>query len=125
MPPSAPDPFSACVRGISATMEVRVATWNINGLFVAAGYVRDRYRGKLRMLRALVDTSDVVTLQETHGHAADLSELLKMFPDCLGMGTFADSRNAGGTIVLLLRSLSPRLSLLFRTRSRVAGRFAS
>lgn len=85
-------------------MDSRVVTWNINVLFVATSYDRGPYRGKLRMLRALVDTNDVATLQDTHGHVADLGELLKMFPDCLGMGTVADSRNVGGTIVLLRRS---------------------
>lgn len=35
---------------------------------------------------------------------ADLVELIKAFPGCLGVGTFAVSWNAGGAIVLLRRA---------------------
>lgn len=39
-----------------------------------------------------------MALQETHGAPADLNELLKVFPDCWGCGTFA------GTVALVARS---------------------
>lgn len=68
MPPSAPSPPPACVRGTSAAMNFCVAAWNANGLFVGVGYHRVQCRGKLRMLRDLAGASGVVTLQETHGH---------------------------------------------------------
>lgn len=64
-----------------------MATCNINGLFVATGCDRERYRGKMRMLRTLVDANDVVTLQETRGRAVDLVDLMQVFPEWLGVVT--------------------------------------
>lgn len=109
--PADVDPPGGGGRGISAAKDFRVASWTVNGLFMAMGYDREQHRGKLRVLRELVDTNDAVALQETHGDVADLSELLKVFPDCIWMGTFADSRNAGGTIVLVRKAFFARAIL--------------
>lgn len=35
-------------HGLSLTGEVCLASWNVNGMFVASAHDRDRYRGKLR-----------------------------------------------------------------------------
>lgn len=113
-PPDAPPQLSAPTQGLSSFREVWMATWSTNGLLLSAGYDRQRFRSKLRAVRMLVDSNDVVTLQETHGMSDNLAELLKMFPDCWACGTFADSRNAGGTAIL------PRLSFLLMATSVVS-----
>lgn len=85
--------------------ELRIASWSVNGFFVAVGRDRARHKGKLRVLWELADLSDAVALQWRHGHAADLGELLKVFPACFGVGALADLRSARCTFVLVRKAL--------------------
>lgn len=66
--------------------------FRVNRLLAAAGYDRKRYRGKMRMLRDLADSHDVVSLQEVRCQAADAVELMKVFRD------LSDSRNVGALL---------------------------
>lgn len=100
-PPNTPSPPPACFRGTSAAVELHVAAWNVTGLLVATRSDPERYWGKVCTRRSVVGANDVVALQGALAHAADLAALMKVTPDCVGMGTFADSRNAVCVVVLL------------------------
>lgn len=97
---SIPRPFPGCLRGTTAVMEWRVATWNINSLFVAAGHDRDRYPRKFHAL----DASDMIrSLRADSCSFCWPGGVCEGFLGRLGPGTFADSCNAGGAIVRLRR----------------------
>lgn len=97
----------------------------VSCLLVVAGYDRDRCRDKLRMLSGLVATNDVITLQETYGHATDLTELLKVFWDLFGKARLPTHAMQGAWLFSCAGPLWPRLSRLFFTRIRSADRFGS
>lgn len=91
-------------RGLSLTGEVCLASWNVCGMFVAPAHDRERYRGKLRMLRQLIDRRNIRSRQETQGHNEDLGEVLRLFPDCSGCGTCVTGRNSGCFMLLVRKA---------------------
>ena len=93
-----------------ATQSLKVATWNANGLFVHHSYDQDKYKKKLAKIRRLLDTCTVVAIQESHGTEEDLQELLKLWPDVRGYGTFHSNPAAGGSLILVRRSFSSSAS---------------
>ena len=105
-----PSPSSTSIRGISYLRKngIRVVTWNCNGLFLHAGAGPTKQSAKQRLLLRLLDASDLLALQETHGDSAHLHELQKQLPFHQLYGSFCEHRGMGGVIIAVRHTLLHR-----------------
>ena len=111
------------MRGIAYLLRrgMRVVTWNCNGLFLHPGAAADRRIAKMKLLSALLDSSDFLALQETHGSPEDLAELQKHVPFHVLYGSFCENRGMGGVVAAVRRTLLSRCTTAV-TRPLYSGR---
>lgn len=111
MPPAAErTPAIAALRGAKYLRQhgLRMVTWNCNGYFLHSRSLPSRQSAKHRILQQLLDSSDVLALQETHGDAAHLYELQKHLPFHALYGSFCEHRGQGGVVLAIRRTLLAR-----------------
>ena len=92
---------------------LRCITWNIRGL-VGSVFSRQRNREfKLKDLKRLFDTNNIICLQEVHGKDEFLQAIQVLAPRFQLFGTFLlDNENAGGSAFCIHRDLLPEEAIV-------------
>ena len=102
---------------------LRLATWNCRTRFPSMGYPHDRYAATIRIADSLIDSHDVIALQETHGSQVDLDEMSSQHGDFQFFGTFCDGGAEGGLVMAARKSLILMFDMV-QLRQIVPGRIA-
>jgi exonuclease III len=99
-PTPSPTPPSTSVHP-ALLHRLTLTTWNASALFGSRFAARAAVRSKMTRFMTLLRSSDVVCIQEAHGHPGDLNTLVREAPSHTHFGSFAPSQAAGGVLISL------------------------
>ena len=105
--PLLPSSSSSCTgfHPYLSRRNLKLATWSCNSLFGTAWSAEHSSRKSFKFLSRILDSHDIVFLQETHGNIADLGVLIRKFPGFDFFGSFSGNPASGGVVICLARSV--------------------
>ena len=85
---------------------LRVASWNAAALFTATSTRRHIARSKFLKFSQIAHCTDVICIQEAHGHPGGIATLNREYPEFQHFGRFHANPAAGGVIISIRKSIT-------------------